>query len=71
MTSRTNICVECAKACGGCSWTAVADDGVTLLWKPVEGWTATPVRIDVRVEYGRLRYTDTYHITDCPEFVKG
>lgn len=25
--TQTNICMECAKACGKCSWTAVAADG--------------------------------------------
>ena len=69
--TQTNICVECAKACGGCSWTAVAEDGKTLLWKPVDGWTATPVKINVRAEGGKVREIDSYHITACPEFERG
>ena len=67
----TQSCMECGKACGGCSWTAVAADGKTLLWKPVEGWTATPVKINVRAEGGKVREIDSYHITACPEFEKG
>ena len=69
--TQTNICKECAKACGGCSWTAVAADGETLLWQPVEGWTAEPVKISVRNENGVYREIETYHITACPEFEKG
>lgn len=69
--TQTNICMECAKACGGCSWTAVAADGKTLLWKPVEGWTATPVKINVKAEGGKVREIDSYHITACPEFERG
>lgn len=69
--TQTNICMECAKACGGCSWTAVAADGETLLWQPVEGWTAEPVKISVRNENGVYREIETYHITACPEFEKG
>ena len=69
--TQTNICMECAKACGGCSWTAVAADGKTLLWKPVEGWTATPVKINVKAEGGKVREIDSYHITACPEFEMG
>ena len=69
--TQTNICMECAKACGGCSWTAVAADGKTLLWQPVEGWTATPVKINVRAEGGKVREIDSYHITACPEFERG
>ena len=34
--TQTNICM------------AVAADGETLLWQPVEGWTAEPVKISVR-----------------------
>lgn len=69
--TQTNICMECAKACGGCSWTAVAADGKTLLWQPVEGWTATPVKINVRAEGGKVREIESYHITACPEFERG
>lgn len=69
--TQTNICMECAKACGGCSWTAVAADGTTLLWQPVEGWTATPVKINVKAEGGKVREIDSYHITACPEFERG
>lgn len=69
--TQTNICMECAKACGGCSWTAVAADGKTLLWQPVEGWTAAPVKINVRAEGGKVREIDSYHITACPEFERG
>lgn len=49
----------------------MAADGETLLWQPVEGWTAEPVKISVRNENGVYREIETYHITACPEFEKG
>lgn len=58
----TNICFECANACGGCSWSRD--------FEPVEGWTATPTK--VKVCYVRKKvWEDTYKIDDCPEFVRG
>lgn len=66
---RMNICAECQKACGGCSWSA-ADENGNLLFKPVPGWTAEPVQLGIGYNKKRERvFTDTYHITACPEFV--
>lgn len=70
-SGNANICFDCAKACGGCSWSAVAADGKTLLYKPVEGWTATPTKMIVRKDNGDTQEIETYHITACPEFVRG
>jgi hypothetical protein len=50
-----NICFNCKKACGECSW--------SLNFTPVEGWTATPSVVN---DLGELK--NTYHITSCPEF---
>ena len=66
-----NICFDCAKAGGGCSWSAVVADGKTLLFQPVEGWTAKPTKMNVRKDNGDTREIETYHITACPEFVRG
>ena len=46
------ICWDCKKATGGCSWV----DG----FKPVEGWDATPTVVD-GVE-------ESFEIKSCPEF---
>ena len=60
---RANICFDCENACGNCSWSAVDMDG-KLLFEPVPGWTARKVTINL----GKGRTTETYHITDCPQF---
>ena len=50
-----NICFDCQKACGDCSW---SDN-----FEPVPGWTAEKCHY-----HGVGKYKDTYHITACPEF---
>lgn len=65
----TNICFDCQKACGGCSWSAI--DPVTLKpkFEPVPGWTAKKVTLKTGHSHCKDWYVKTYHITDCPEFV--
>lgn len=46
-------CWQCAKACGGCSW--------SLNFTPIDGWGAEAMTD----KYGEL----TYKIVYCPEFV--
>lgn len=58
-----NICVDCKKACGGCSWSRADPVTKKLLFEPVPGWTAEPVICDT----GKCR-NPTYKITACPEF---
>lgn len=53
---KINICIDCVKSCGLCSWSANL--------KPVEGWTATPVR----KKYNDTQMMDGFHITACPLF---
>lgn len=55
---KINICIDCEKSCGLCSWSANL--------KPVEGWTATPIR----KRYNDNYIVDGYHITACPLFEK-
>lgn len=59
-----NICFDCDNACGDCSWSAVDPDTGKLRFEPVPGWTATPVKLNM----GKGRIHDTYHITACPQF---
>lgn len=55
---KTNdLCFRCDKACGGCSW--------SKSFAPIPGWTAEPSRICVGID----NFVETWHITDCPEFV--
>lgn len=64
--NNTNICFDCQKACGGCSWSEIDPDTEKPRFQPVEGWTAEPVMMFL-YEGKRIQ---TYHITACPEFVK-
>lgn len=57
---RANICFDCARACGGCSWSA--------RFEPVPGWTAEPVQIKYYNKSDGPLFTDTYSITACPLF---
>ena len=50
------ICWDCAKACGGCSWSKKLE--------PVPGWTAEPRKITIQKD----QQLDTYLVTACPEF---
>ena len=33
-----NICFDCKRACGGCSWSAIDDRTGEVQFKPVPGW---------------------------------
>ena len=65
----TNICFDCQKACGGCSWTEIDPNTGKPRFAPVEGWTADRVLINLGNEGGVRRLSETYHIMRCPEFV--
>lgn len=52
----SNICIDCKKSCGFCAWSAKL--------KPVEGWTATPIK--KRVSGGSL--VDGFYVVACPKF---
>lgn len=49
-------CWDCAKACGGCSWSAKLE--------PVPGWIAA----ERYIPYNSRTKTTTYKIMYCPEF---
>ena len=58
----SQLCWDCAKACGGCEW--------SRSFRPVPGWSASPSR---RIQnYGEtgFKVIDTYRITACPKFIK-
>ena len=61
--NHTNICFDCKRACGGCSWSE--NDPVTgkIRFEPVPGWTAE--RVPINLSWG---IDFTYHITACPLF---
>lgn len=69
--SRANICFDCDKACGGCSWTEIDPITERPRFEPVPGWTAEKTMLNVGSSGNRRRFLKTYHITACPEFVGG
>jgi hypothetical protein len=64
--NHTNICIDCQRACGGCSWTEVDLETNKIRFEPIPGWTATPVRLNLGGVVSGPRFTTTYHITACP-----
>lgn len=69
--SRTNICFDCQRACGGCSWSACDPVTEKPLFRPVPGWTAEPSML--YPAGGAAKRTSevwTYHVTACPLFVR-
>lgn len=66
-----NICVECKNALGGCSWSEIDSDTGKIRFEPIPGWTAEKSCIVDCVVHGKRRVVETYHITACPQFVRG
>lgn len=66
-SNKANICIDCQKACGGCSWTRCETwkKGKPIMFQPVEGWTAEKI---YRVSQDGY-VIETYSITACPEFI--
>lgn len=58
---KMTLCWKCAKACGACSW---SDKLI-----PVKGWTAKKTRLQNADGYGSYRYSTSYQVIECPEFV--
>ena len=65
---KTNICFDCKKACGGCSWSEIDPNTEKPRFEPVEGWTAKKTSLLFSNGHGDLRREITYHITACPLF---
>ena len=59
---KANICFDCQKACGGCSW--------SRSFEPVPGWTAEKTMLNNGMACDKRRMAETYHIIACPEFVQ-
>lgn len=52
------LCWDCARACGGCSWSNHWEH------RPVAGWTA----VETRVRMNNNEYEPSYIVIACPEF---
>lgn len=69
MNTKTNICFDCKKACGGCSWSELDPVTGKPRFEPVPGWTAKPARLFYWGGNGTKRcFDETYEITACPLF---
>lgn len=66
---KSNICITCEKACGGCSWSAVDPRTNKVRFEPVPGWTAKKVLLNLGTKHSKTTFCETYHITACPEYV--
>lgn len=66
-----NICIDCKKASGGCSWSEVDPVTGKILFEPVPGWDAKKVKLrNGQTRKGVPIYIDTYSIKACPLFEK-
>lgn len=64
-----NICIDCKKACGGCSWSEVDRATGEIRFEPVPGWTAKKVQLrNGSNRDGSGHYVYTYSIKACPLF---
>lgn len=56
---KEQLCWTCERACGGengCEW--------SNFLRPVPGWTAKKIK-----KKDSMRYTETYHIEECPKYI--
>lgn len=66
--TRTNICFDCKKACGGCSWSEYDTEKKRTRFEPVPGWTAEKVALRTGTDPNGARIIETYAISACPLF---
>lgn len=65
---KTNICFDCKKACGGCSWSEIDPKTGKPRFEPIEGWKAKPNKLLGGISAGKRYYVSTYEISECPLF---
>lgn len=65
---KSNICFDCKRACGGCSWSEVDDKTGKVKFEPVPGWIAEPTKLYLGEAHGVRKYGDTYKVMACPLF---
>lgn len=70
-SGKANICFDCQKACGGCSWTELDPATKKPRFEPVPGWTAEKSLLNVGSDRKGGKWVETYHITACPQFAEG
>lgn len=62
---RGNICWNCRRAAGGCSWSGLDPETLEPAFQPVPGWTAETLPY---IANG-CKLGTTYRITACPLFL--
>lgn len=65
----TNICFDCQRACGDCSWSEIDQKTRKPRFEPVPGWTAEVVHYPAWMNGNKAKYEETYHITACPLYI--
>ena len=68
-TYKVNICFDCQRACGGCSWSAIDKKTKRPKFEPVPGWTAEKVKYNAWQNKNSTKWIDTYYITACPLYL--
>lgn len=66
--TQTNICFDCKKACGGCSWSELNPDTGKPRFEPVPGWTAEKTVLRTGTDMHGVQKIETYAISACPLF---
>lgn len=64
---KANICFDCRRACGGCSWSSYDPKTGEIRFQPVSGWVAVRTVILNSNRNGKV-YLKTWHVTACPLF---
>lgn len=64
----TNICFDCKKAVGYCSWSMIDPETDRPAFKPPDGAEYEIVKYMEFHAHGKARWGETAHITACPEF---
>jgi hypothetical protein len=66
--TQTNICFDCKKACGGCSWSEINPETRKPRFEPVPGWTAEKAILRTGTDMHGIQKIETYAISACPLF---
>lgn len=69
--SRANICFDCKRAVGDCSWSELDPQTGKPRFEPVPGWTAKPSTL-YRNERGKRGKHEPYswRVIACPIFIR-
>lgn len=68
---KNQLCWDCVKACGGCSWSGIDPKTHKPRFEPIPGWDAKPKTVEIYGGKGKPhRVITSYAIRYCPEFVQ-